>query len=338
MTEATADKAIEKLSAARQFIAEATSIAALEPKRGAAMLKQGAAMAEAARRIAKGIGLGLEIQNEAAGYKIEAERALGALIPRVCPRGQPRKERSHAVTLKLDDLGIGRTLPAAAVQKYKTECVEAQREITSAALISVANKMKKEEAVYKRRKEKEAFHAELPSPGVLRTIEEGAGHYRVIYADPPWNYNDKGTHGSAHPHYDTMTLEALCALKVATLAHESGCFLWMWTTWPMIREKAPHAVLEAWGFRWAGEIVWNKVAFGVGRWFRLQTEILVLGVRGDVKLLENDQRGYLEKRRSRHSVKPEEARAIIERLCEGPYIELFARRSAKGWDRWGDEA
>jgi len=48
-----------------------------------------------------------------AGYKAEAGRARAELIPRVCPRGQPRKERSHAVTLKLDDLGIGRTLPAA---------------------------------------------------------------------------------------------------------------------------------------------------------------------------------------------------------------------------------
>ena len=48
-----------------------------------------------------------------AGYKAEAGRARAELIPRVCPKGGDRKSKSHDVTLKLPDLGIGRTLPAA---------------------------------------------------------------------------------------------------------------------------------------------------------------------------------------------------------------------------------
>jgi N6-adenosine-specific RNA methylase IME4 len=27
----------------------------------------------------------------------------------------------------------------------------------------------------------------------------------------------------------------------------------------------------------------------------------------------------------------------IERYCEGPYLELFARQIRPGWDAWGDE-
>jgi len=37
-----------------------------------------------------------------------------------------------------------------------------------------------------------------------------------------------------------------------------------------------------------------------------------------------------------HSRKPDEA---YERtLCDGPYLEMFARFARAGWDRWGVEA
>lgn len=38
-----------------------------------------------------------------------------------------------------------------------------------------------------------------------------------------------------------------------------------------------------------------------------------------------------------HSHKPEEQFAVIERLSDGPYLELFARRHQPGWDCWGNE-
>jgi N6-adenosine-specific RNA methylase IME4 len=42
--------------------------------------------------------------------------------------------------------------------------------------------------------------------------------------------------------------------------------------------------------------------------------------------------------RREHSRKPDEALARIERLVDGPYIELFARSDRDGWDSWGDQA
>jgi N6-adenosine-specific RNA methylase IME4 len=38
-----------------------------------------------------------------------------------------------------------------------------------------------------------------------------------------------------------------------------------------------------------------------------------------------------------HSHKPEEQFAVIERISNPPYLELFARRPREGWDIWGDE-
>jgi len=175
--------------------------------------------------------------------------------------------------------------------------------------------------------------------GLVKDLSRVKGKYRCVYADPPWQYNDKGCQGSAEGHYPTMSAEQLADIPyVPDLGHEEGCFLWLWTTWPMIREKTPHYVLDAWGFRWVGEIVWNKVKLPAGRWLRPITEVLVLAVSGKAKLLNDAQAGYLEVARGKHSEKPKEARALIESICIGPRIELFARETAKGWDRWGLEA
>jgi hypothetical protein len=38
-----------------------------------------------------------------------------------------------------------------------------------------------------------------------------------------------------------------------------------------------------------------------------------------------------------HSQKPDEFYRIIERLYDGPYLELFARRARAGWTSFGNE-
>jgi N6-adenosine-specific RNA methylase IME4 len=40
--------------------------------------------------------------------------------------------------------------------------------------------------------------------------------------------------------------------------------------------------------------------------------------------------------RREHSRKPE-IYDRVEKLCSGPYLELFARNRREGWDSWGDE-
>jgi len=42
--------------------------------------------------------------------------------------------------------------------------------------------------------------------------------YKVILADPPWNYANAGCRGAAENHYPTMTLKEICALPINELA------------------------------------------------------------------------------------------------------------------------
>lgn len=182
------------------------------------------------------------------------------------------------------------------------------------------------------------------------------GQYSCIYMDAPWSYQDSTARGAAARHYPTMAVEELKTLPVPELAHPDGAHFWIWTTFPKIRDRVPHELIQHWGLRWVGEIVWDKMRIGPGRWLRSQAEVLILAVKGKPVMPLNRGQGNIYpcpdplddgiilpevvpvKRTPKHSEKPEEFRALIERLSPGPRIELFARVDAPGWDRWGNEA
>jgi hypothetical protein len=64
--------------------------------------------AEVLRIYAKARNLGLRLQNRAARIKIHAERRLGQALRELRLRGGDRRSNSHAESLKLIHLGIGR--------------------------------------------------------------------------------------------------------------------------------------------------------------------------------------------------------------------------------------
>lgn len=57
------------------------------------------------------------------------------------------------------------------------------------------------------------------------TLMTGSKKYNVIYADPPWRYEQRTVKGGAEQHYPTMTLDDICALPVAELAIRKYLFL-----------------------------------------------------------------------------------------------------------------
>lgn len=180
-----------------------------------------------------------------------------------------------------------------------------------------------------------------------------SGHYRVIYADPPWTfatYSRKGKGRSPEAHYDCMTLDDIKALPVADWAADD-CVLLLWTTDPLL-EKA-FDVVRAWGFTYktvgfywaklqrnASPLMFDGSSFftGMGFWTRANPEPCLLATRGKPKRRSADVRKLVVSPRREHSRKPEEMYERIEALCDGPYLEMFARSSRPGWDSWGVEA
>ena len=89
--------------------------------------------------------------------------------------------------------------------------------------------------------------------------------YKIIYADPPWQYKRSKVQGAAEKHYPTMQLNELCALPVAELA-DQDCILFLWATFPQLNEALE--LIKAWGFTYKSvAFVWLKLNRKSGRGF-----------------------------------------------------------------------
>jgi N6-adenosine-specific RNA methylase IME4 len=160
--------------------------------------------------------------------------------------------------------------------------------------------------------------------------------FRTILADPPWDVQQKGRWG-ALAHYHLMSVDAIKAIPVGDLA-TADAHCWLWVTNATLR--AGYDVMEAWGFTPRSPLTWIKPRLGLGLYLRNATEHLILGTRGQAPVRFQAQPTWMFAPVQEHSHKPEEQYAVIERVSDGPYLELFARRrppSQASWSTWGNE-
>lgn len=183
----------------------------------------------------------------------------------------------------------------------------------------------------------------VPPPPVV-------GKYRVLYADPPWQYNDTRSGGNmddwspAERHYPTLSLQELCDLvvdetqerRVRDIA-EDNAVLFLWVTSPLL--PCAFDVLAAWGFTYKASLVWDKNRPVWGNYVSVQHEYLLIATRGSC-LPDNPTHfdSVVMEKSVRHSEKPETFRDMIDTLYpHGNRIELFARSVNEGWDAWGNQ-
>lgn len=191
--------------------------------------------------------------------------------------------------------------------------------------------------------------------------------FSIIYADPPWAYDDK-LDVTRTLKYPTMTEKELAALRVADLAADD-CALFMWATFPTLWESKRKAgqvtttsrvarILDAWGFEYVTVgFVWIKVnkltevnqasffpsdsfdAFwGGGHWTRANAEICLIARRGKPKRVDASVHQVIYAPIDEHSRKPPETRdRIVKLMGDLPRVELFARQTVSGWSAWGNQ-
>lgn len=153
----------------------------------------------------------------------------------------------------------------------------------------------------------------------------------AILMDPPW----RGQGGEAH--YDTMSIRRLLELPLASLAAENS-HLYLWVPNGMIATGIK--VAESFGFVVRNTITWIKNKPGrPTRYLQSNTEILLFCTRGDAPVKTRGQQTVIFAPVGVHSQKPDEQYAIISRLSEPPFVELFARTPAHSpeWLAWGME-
>ena len=177
----------------------------------------------------------------------------------------------------------------------------------------------------------------------------GRRRFSTILADPPWQFvNRTGKIAPEHgrlTRYPTLKLDEIAALPVDKIAAPTA-HLYLWCPNALLPEGL--AVMKAWGFTYKSNIIWHKVrkdggsdGRGVGFYFRNVTEMMLFGVRGkNARTLAPGRRqvNLLATRKREHSRKPDEQYDIIEACSPGPFLELFARGTRKGWATWGNQA
>lgn len=170
------------------------------------------------------------------------------------------------------------------------------------------------------------------------------GHYPIIYADPPWLYNDKmkGHSFSLDHEYETQPKTWIQELPVRDIAAKDAV-LFMWVTNPQL--PVGLETMSRWGFRYKTvAFCWRKLtsrgreAVNLGRWTMGGMELCLLGVRGHPTRIARNVRQLVTAARREHSRKPDEVRErIVTLMGDVPRIELFARGESEGWDQWGNQ-
>lgn len=197
-----------------------------------------------------------------------------------------------------------------------------------------------------------------------------AHKYKIILADPPWDYKNKVSNGAVANHYNTTDIYTLSRLPIETLAAENSV-LFMWWTANFVDEAK--LLTEAWGFKirtWKAfnwiklqknseqrinkfllhnniscyedfMILLNReVRMNGGNYTRQNAEDVLIATKGSLLPRKSASvKQIIHAPMGRNSEKPFEVHARIEELYGNlSRIELFSRESRKGWHSWGDQS
>ena len=169
---------------------------------------------------------------------------------------------------------------------------------------------------------------------VLELSDLVGEQFSCIYADPPWIYGNQGTRGATSDHYHGLSVDEIAALPVPELTAENA-HLHLWTTNAFLQDA--FSIMESWGFTYKSMFIWVKPQMGMGNYWRVSHEFLLFGLKGRLPFNNRSQMSWGQYPRTKHSAKPEEVRAKIETVSQGPYLELFGRRKVDGWTVFGNQ-
>ncbi len=281
-------------------------------------------------------------KGQLAALGVELEPHFAAEARQRMERGRPKE----GVAIVPQDTGKARDKAAAAVgvsgkmvsdaKAIKRDDPKLFERVRTGEITVPQAKREQREAVRETRRQANAV-AVAQTPDPIATT----ARFATILVDPPWDWGDEGDVnqlGRAKPDYATMSIDQLRQLPLARLA-DVDCHLYMWIT----NRSLPKGfdLLNGWGFRFITALTWPKKSFGMGTYFRGQTEHLLFGVRGSQSLTRKDASTLLpawDRGPDGHSSKPVEIYGFIESCSPGPYLEMFARQKRDGWAAWGADA
>jgi len=166
-----------------------------------------------------------------------------------------------------------------------------------------------------------------------------SGKYRTIVIDPPWPM--KKIEREVRPNqgetleYPTMTIEEIQELPIQALAYEDGCHIYLWTT----QKYLPNALecFKAWGIKYQCLLTWLKPGGFTPFSWQYNTEHVLFGQIGSLKLEKLGIKIGFQAERREHSRKPDHFYEMVTQASPEPRLELFSRQTREGFKAWGNE-
>lgn len=185
-----------------------------------------------------------------------------------------------------------------------------------------------------------AARLRTPEP-VAEPVRAPDGKYSCIVIDPPWPMQkierEERPNQGVQLDYPVMSLEQIAdesLVPVRTLAADD-CHIYLWVTHKFL--PAGLDLLKEWGFNYQCVMTWRKnVGITPFSWM-YDTEHVLFGRRGNLKLQRLGLRLSFDAPVQGHSRKPD---VFYERVIEaspGPRVEMFSRRERDGFTVWGNE-
>jgi N6-adenosine-specific RNA methylase IME4 len=317
------DLIVQRVDAARRLLIEATTPQAL---------KAVVDVAHAAKVYATRQKMSRETIDYAHCLEVDSLHRLGQTLADAKDAGTlaGKGERKCSGKEHLTDLGIDRKTSMVAQRLARLDDSQLEAVKAGAQTISAAVKAVKQQ----RAAEVIQLRDDTCTVADLHKLAADGRRFGTIYADPPWQYGNQSTRGAMNDHYIGMGVDEIAELPVVALAAEQA-HLHLWTTNAFLFDC--QRIMQAWGFEYKSCYVWVKPQIGMGNYWRVSHEFLLLGVRGSCAFADRSLRSWGEFRRGQHSAKPDEIRTLIERASPGPRLELFGRRVARDWTVWGNE-
>lgn len=170
--------------------------------------------------------------------------------------------------------------------------------------------------------------------------------WRTVVVDPPWQpkmalTNGGATKASPQLHYDTMSVDAIIALR-PRLAKQAHLYVWCLSQ----HIDWGYQLARAWDAEPIITLTWRKPGLGAGR-FRCNTEHVVVARKGTRHGNPFGNGGRNKQAtngtcfdwpRGIHSEKPSEFFDLVEHLSPPDRLEMYARGPRLGWTVWGNQS
>jgi N6-adenosine-specific RNA methylase IME4 len=339
--------ALRRYDAAERALAEAVRVDDVKDIRDKAVAMQAyAKQAKDTRLIVRATTLRMRAERRVGELLRVSEKNKGARGggQKDAPRGRVVKPRD--TTPKLADLGVSKTQSSRWQKLAALDADKFERHVERAGVNAYDRMTRRfvkegEMAEAQRRRRRSIKGCTVDD---LVALADSGKRFPVIYADPPWPFSAWSELANCHVtgHYETCTIDEINALPVAPLAADDAVLL-LWVTMPNL--PTAFEIIAAWGFKFSTcGFTWVKqkrsgdgLHKGQGYWTRSNAELCLLAIKGKPTRISEDVHQVVLAPVGEHSAKPEEVRRRIERLFEGPYLELYGRKTVPGWTVWGDE-